>query len=160
MNIRHSLLNYLQACKTRVTIFLSRGIQSQAGYFHLDLKRPLPHGFVMPKLIGKCKPYENLQSDSQPAVNLGSNMFNEIKPPQVLHISGFKSLERLIVQTLPTANEPQPQVKTAATETIPTDQNSLQLELKANPTKEQETPKINEETLLDLFDQACLTTEQ
>ncbi len=156
MCIRHFLLNYLQPCKTRVTIFLSRSLQSQSGYFYSEHKRPLPEGIILPKLQGRCKPY-NFQCDQQ-AINLGSNMFNDAQRSPLFRINGFTSLERIISR--PTANDQkQPYLKmTNTVGAVPADQkeDTLQLELKATavPPTEQESPQVMEETLLDLFDLA------
>ena len=42
--MRHLLLNYLHDYRTRVSIFLKKGLQSEAGFFYLDLEQPLPAG--------------------------------------------------------------------------------------------------------------------
>lgn len=133
-------------------------MQSQSGYFYLDFKRCLPDGLTIPKLYGKDKPYEKIECNSVPTVNLGTNMFNETRQAPVLRIGGLKSLERLIVQ--PSENEPKPQEKMSSDEIVSTDQNSLQLELKVTPAQKEDVTQIAEETLLDLFDQACLAEEQ
>ena len=151
MCIRHNLLNYLQPCKTRVTIFLSRGLQSQSGYFYSEHKRPLPEGIILPKLQGRCKPY-NFECD-QPAIQLGSNMFNDSRRPTLFRINGFTSLERIISQ--PKANDQQPCVKmTNIAGAVPDAQkeDTIQLELEAAVASA--SPQLMEETLLDLFDLA------
>lgn len=158
-NIRYSLLNYLQGYKTRVTTFLSKGLQNQAGYFHLDLKRPLPEEMVIPQLQGKRTPYENIQKsdDQHQVILLGSNLFNENQPSQMIRMSGFESLERLIVQSTKTMEPTEEKRENVCTAPIATDESLHEIELKAiTVVTEQDTPQIKEETLLDLFDQACV----
>ena len=153
MTIRHSLLNYLQPCKTRVTIFLNRELQSQSGYFHLDNKRPLPEGFILPQLaLGNCKPYDFQCNES--AINLGINLFNDSQRSN-FRTSGFTSLQRIIAK--PTKNDIQPNIANVGTATVEGKVDSIQLELKATSAPEQETPRVVEETLLDLFDQASVS---
>jgi hypothetical protein len=153
MTIRHGLLNYLQPCKTRVTIFLNRELQSQSGYFYVDNKRPLPDGFILPQLaLGNCKPYDFQFNEY--ASNLGINMFNESQRPH-FRTSGFTSLQRIIAK--PTMDNTQPNIANVGTATVEGKVDSIQLELKAISPPEQETLHVAEETLLDLFDQASVS---
>lgn len=151
--IRHGLLNYLQPCKTRITIFLNRELQSQSGYFYVDNKRPLPDGFILPQLaLGNCKPYDFQFNES--ASNLGINMFNESQRPH-FRTSGLTSLQRIIAE--PTMDNTQLNIANVGTATVERKVDSIQLELKAISPPEQETLHVAEETLLDLFDQASVS---
>ncbi len=153
MTIRHSLLNYLQPCKTRVTIFLNRELQSQTGYFYLDNKRSLPEGFILPQLaLGNCKPYDFQCNES--ASTLGINMFNESHRPH-FRKTGFTSLQRIIAK--PTMDNTQPNTANVDAAKVEGKVDSIQLELKAISPPEQETFHVAEETLLDLFDQASVS---
>lgn len=153
MTIRHSLLNYLQPCKTRITTFLGRGLQNQAGYFHLDNTRPLPEGLVLPELtMGNFKPY-NFQC-GQSSINLGSNMFNDHQQPPIFRTGGFTSLQRIVAKS--TENDTHLNLKEMNVGSTTADEKveSIQLELKKISPSEHDTMKVFEETLLDLFDEA------
>ena len=152
MTIRHNLLNYLQPCKTRVTIFLKRELQSQSGYFLSDNKRPLPEGFTFPQLsLGNFKPYDFQCNEF--AINLGINMFNDSQRPH-FRTTGFNSLQRITSKQTTSAT----QSNTANVSAATVDEgkiDSIQLNLKAiSAHDEHETVHVVEETLLDLFDQA------
>ena len=152
MTIRHNLLNYLQPCKTRVTIFLKRELQSQSGYFLSDNKRPLPEGFIFPQLsLGNFKPYDFQCNEF--AINLGINMFNDSQRPH-FRTTGFNSLQRITSKQTTSAT----QSNTANVSAATVDEgkiDSIQLNLKAiSAHDEHETVHVVEETLLDLFDQA------
>lgn len=152
MNIRYVLLNYLQACKTRVTIFLNKGWQNQTGHFNFDYKRPLPEGVALPTLSGRYQPY-NFQCDEVPEVVLGSNVFNDIQ--RLIVLKPLNPLERVIEHSAE-SNGAHSSTKTLDRSIAKPEQvdNYLQLELKADSAQEIEIPQVAEETLLDLFDLA------
>lgn len=161
MSIRRCLLDYLQPFKTRVTIFLKKEYQNNAGYFHLDLRVPLPEGISVPQLPGQHRnPYEDLQALEHDAVLLGSNMFNESK--QALHQQP-KALTPLQGLLIKPAENDEEQIERPTRDvdnfSASTQWESLQLELavKDKSAMTCDKPVVEEETLLDLFDQATLS---
>lgn len=157
MALRYSLMNYLQKCKTRVTIFLKRELQSQLGYFRLEIARPLPEGITLPSLVGKWRPY-HFECNNKEAIYLGSNMFNEVRRSLNPRNGAIASLGKLLVEsaksnaTLEQEKKPNPPEKTLEWE-------SLHIQLQPEPIVQRDSHHCDvsaEETLLDLFDQAAL----
>ena len=157
MALRYSLMNYLQRCKTRVTIFLKKELQSQLGYFRLEIARPLPKGITLPSLVGKWRPY-HFECNNNEAIYLGSNMFNEVRRCMNPRKGAIASLGKLLVgpakssTALEQAKKSNPPEKTL-------EWDSLQIQLQPVPIVQRDTHPCEvsaEETLLDLFDQAAL----
>lgn len=161
MALRHSMLNYLQRCKTRVTVFLKKELQSQLGYFRLELTRPLPGQTVLPSVIGKWRPY-HFECSNSDAVHLGSNMFNETRRSLNPRNGAIASLDKLLVDPArSTVAADQEQTPPSPQKVLEWD--SLQIQLQPVPAVVRDPQPMSqappEETLLDLFDQAALSTE-
>ena len=164
MGIRHCLLNYFQANKTRVTIFLKKEVQDHTtGCFHLDLRRPLPEGISLPQLKSNHQkqdgPYDSAhvgQAKPEKIILLGSNMFNEIKKAQPRPKTSH-TLEGLLVRRT-TEKELSPASERDLVDDphlfSGTQWESLQLQMMTADRPETAKPVVEEESLLDLFDEA------
>ena len=164
MDIRQSLLNYLLPNKTRVTIFLKRGYQDQTtAHFRLDLQRDLPVSIGSRPSI---RPYVECSStQSLPSIwrvaRLGSNMFND-KPPSRNRNgcnSGIKTLDRTLLGNNNSNNRPpSPDSEVLADSgvcgVVRREEETIQLHWAPAPAAITEPIATQEETLLDLFDQA------
>jgi len=162
MNIRHTLLNYLQPSKIRVTVFLKAGFQSPAGFFYTELKRPLPDGFTLPP----TRPYDEYREqifEPELIATLGSNMFNDSKRNQQIHsktistpLDGLMIPSTKIDESDKTSTEQESAIEAAVPSSTQWESLQLQMTCTEHPEIETKKPILEEETLLDLFDQATL----
>jgi len=160
MQMRHLLLNYLHDYRTRVSIFLKKGLQSEAGFFYLDLEQPLPAGVQMPRLAenlpNRQPPYQlQIRCNDQQVQPLGSNLFNE---PRKLRRRGgpIPSLDRLFLSAQQPPDEPDRNTPEESEPSTPSDFEALQVLLPPTPTvRDDLIQPENMATLLELFDQAA-----
>ena len=156
MQIRHILLNYLQDCRTRVSIFLKKQLQSDTEHFFLDLALPLPQGVEMPSFVssdGRKAPYQFEIKIAGEAPCFGSNLFNE---PKKFRRSGpLPTLDKLFISQKGADSSAQVPVVEPSQPTInPVDYETLEMTLPINlPIREEPIQMDQQETLLDLFDQ-------
>ena len=155
MQIRQLLLAYFHEKRTRVSLFIKQQLQSDAGYFYLDLRRPLPRGIEIPNLIPndgiRKMPYHfqiKLNLDSS---ILGSNLFNETKKLQ--RGEPLPSLDRLFLNDVPEATETVA-VNTENNEVAECDM--LNILLPINTSGTDDVVRVDCETLVDLFDRVNL----
>ena len=161
MGIRQSLLNYLLPNKTRVTIFLKRGYQEQTmAHFRLDLQRDLPASIGTRPSI---RPYvESSSTQSLPSIwrvaRLGSNMFNDTPPSRNRSgfNSGIKTLDQTLLGNSSNNRTPSPdsQPVDSSDRTLRQEEETIQLHWAPATITEPFVATAQEETLLDLFDQA------
>lgn len=158
MDIRNSLLNYLLPNKTRVTIFLKRGYQDPTkAYFRLDLEREFPPSIGS---LPNIRPYESLAS-SLPSVDrvtrLGTNMFNDSLSKRNA-TSGIKTLDRTLLGR-PSASDTSvaDNIEPQSIDSISNlRQEEETIQLQWAPAASDQLSVQEDETLLDLFDQAQL----